>query len=293
MRITNNQMYENLMSGINKQLKIKNDSNASIASGTRFQRPAQAGLDYKTSLDLRHTQSQIQGSLESLTIAESRLSASQTMLSDISNVLKRAQTLAVQQASGQIGPQEHAATVNEVNHLLDQVANSANQQWQGEFLFSGTAVGTQPFSVDGSGVYQYQGSNQDRTVSVSTRQSINSNIRGDEVAFSQAFSSLTNFQTALANNDQTSIANAISELTAAGNGIIDLTSNVGGQIKALQSYTQSYKDMKFSIDKRLNEHEAADIPALVAAMQQADTALQASYSQIANIKNLSLVNFLR
>ncbi len=293
MRITNNQIYENLMSGINKQLKIKNDSNASISSGTRFQRPAQAGSDYKTSLDLRHTQSQIQGSLESLTVAESRLSASQTLLNDMSNVLKRAQTLAVQQSSGQIGPQEHAAAVSEVTHLLDQVANSANQQWQGEFLFSGTAVNTQPFAVDALGVYQYQGSDQDRTVSVSTRQSINSNVRGDEAAFAQAFSSLTNFQTALVNNDQASIANAISELTTAGNSVIDLTSNVGGQIKAIQSYTQSYEDMKFSIDKRLNEHEAADIPALVAAMQQADTALQASYSQIANIKNLSLVNFLR
>lgn len=293
MRITNNQMYENLLSGINKQLKIKNDGNASIASGTRFQRPAQAGLDYKTSLDLRHTQGQIQGSLEALTIADSRLSASQTMLHDISNVLTRAQTLAVQQASGQIGTQEHAAAAVEVRHLLDQAVNSANQQWQGEALFSGTAVNQQAFKQDAFGAYQYQGSNQDRIVSVSSTQTLTSNVRGDEPAFTNTFSALSNFQNALLNNDQAGIATAISELTTASNNMVDLTSRVGGQISAIQSYTQSYEDMKFAIDKRMNTHEAADVPALVAAMQQADIALQASYSQIANIKSLSLVNFLR
>jgi len=293
MRITNSQLYENLMSGINKQLQIKNDGNASVASGTRFQRPSQAGLDYKTSLDLRHTQSQIKGGLEALTIAESRLSASQTMLNDITNVLTRAQSVAVQQASGQIGGQERAAAAAEVAHLLDQVANSANQQWQGESLFAGTAVGQQSFAPDAFGAYQYQGSNQDRVVVISTRQSITSNVRGDEQAFSNTFSALINFQTALLANDQTGIATAISELTTANNNMIDLTSRVGGQISAIQSYNQSYQDMKFTLDKRLNQHEAADIPALVASMQQADIALQASYSQIAQIKSLSLVNFLR
>ncbi len=293
MRITNNQMYENLLSGINKQLKIKNDGNASIASGTRFQRPAQAGLDYKTSLDLRHTQGQIQGGLEALTVADSRLSASQTMLHDISNVLTRAQTLAVQQASGQIGAQEHAAAAIEVQHLLDQAVNSANQQWQGEALFSGTAVNQQAFKQDALGAYQYQGSNQDRIVSVSSTQTLTSNVRGDEPAFTNTFSALSNFQNALLNNDQAGMATAISELTTASNNMIDLTSRVGGQISAIQSYTQSYEDMKFAIDKRMNTHEAADVPALVAAMQKADIALQASYSQIANIKSLSLVNFLR
>ncbi len=293
MRISSNQQYESLMSGINKQLNIKNDANAAIASGTRFQQPSQAGLDYKTSLDLRHTQSQIQGSLESLSIAESRLSASQTMLSDISNVLNRAQTIAVQQASAQIGAQERNAAAAEVAHLLDQVANAANQKWQGEYLFSGTAVGTQSFAVDATGTYQYQGSDQDRTVSINTTQQMNSNVRGDDPAFLNTFSALSNFQTALLANDQAGIANAISELTTAGNDTINLTSQVGGQIKALQSYTQSYEDMKFTIDIRMNEHEAADVPALVAQMQQADIALQAAYSQIANIKSLSLINFLR
>ncbi len=293
MRVTQNQMYDSLTVGINKQLKIKNDANAAISSGTRFQRPAQAGLDYKISLDLRHTQSQIKGSVEALSVADSRLSASQTMLNDISNVLTRAQTIAVQQASAQTGSGEQLTAAVEVRHLLDQVANSANQTWMGEALFAGTDTGAIAFVQDATGAYQYQGSNQDRTVAVNTNQSITTNVRGDEPAFSNTFNALQSFITALETGDRQGISDAIGNITSATNEIVDLTSRVGGQINAIQNYKTSYDDMKFAIDKRLNEHESADVAKLVVDMQTADIALQASYTQIANLKNMSLINYLR
>ena len=293
MRVTQNQMYDSLTVGINKQLKIKNDANAAIASGTRFQRPAQAGLDYKISLDLRHTQSQIKGSVEALSIADSRLSASQTMLNDISNVLTRAQTLAVQQSSAQNSAGEQLTAAVEVRHLLDQVANSANQTWMGESLFAGTDTGATAFVQDATGAYQYQGSNQDRTVAINTNQSINTNVRGDEAAFTNTFTALQSFITALETGDRQGITDAIGSLTTATNDVIDLTSRVGGQISAIQSYKTSYDNMSFAIDKRLSEHESADVAKLVVDMQTADTALQAAYTQIANLKNLSLINYLR
>ena len=293
MRVTQNQMYDSLTVGINKQLKIKNDANAAISSGTRFQRPAQAGLDYKISLDLRHTQSQIKGSVEALSIADSRLSASQTMLNDISNVLTRAQTLAVQQSSAQNSAGEQLTAAVEVRHLLDQVANSANQTWMGESLFAGTDTGATAFVQDATGAYQYQGSNQDRTAAINTNQNINTNVRGDAAAFTNTFAALQSFITALETGDRQGITDAIGSLTRATNDVIDLTSRVGGQISAIQSYKSSYDDMSFAIDKRLSEHESADVAKLVVDMQMADTALQASYSQIANLKNMSLINYLR
>ncbi|OIQ00639.1 MAG: hypothetical protein AUK35_01965 [Zetaproteobacteria bacterium CG2_30_46_52] len=293
MRVTNNQIYDNLLSGVTKQLQVQADANAAVSSGKRFQRPSQAGLDYKISLDLRQTQTQIQGSLEALNTADSRLNASQTMLHDISNVLTRAQTIAVQQASAQIGSQEHLAALAEVNHLLDRVANASNQSFLGESLFAGSAVDKPAFAKDISGHYVYQGALQDRTVAITSSQNISSNIRGDTQAFADTFAALQNFQAALSNSDTSGISTAIGELTNANNGIVDLTSRVGGQISAIQSYRTSYEDMQFAIEKRMNSHEAADIPSLVAQLQTAENALQASYSQIAKVGSLSLVNFLR
>ncbi len=393
MRISTSMLYNNLLNGINNQQNIQNKGNANIASGTRFQTPAQAGVDYKTSLDLRHSQLNVQSSIDAVAEVESRLGMSQTMLNDMKNVMQRAETLAVQQASAQLSNAERQAALQEMIHLSDQLLADSNQQWQGQSLFAGTAVDRDAFISNplnvGAGIYAagantsitavaqtanpaavndaytvtldaagtsiasitngvganllpspvaltagsnlvslsnsveltisyngtpdtvnqaggslavsgataasitYDGSNQDRIVSVSATQQVVSNIRGDNAAFGAAFSAMLGFQTALQINDLAAIQTSLGALNAAGSGMIDLTAEAGAKFKAVQISKVSYQDMKLNLDQRLNTHEAVDIPATVAELQQSSIALQAAYSQVAQIKSLSLINFLR
>ena len=259
----------------------------------RFQRPADAGLDYKMSLDLRHAQVGVKGSLEAVKTAESRLGASQTMLNSMKNIMVRAQTLAVQQSSAGLGATDRSAAAVEVGHLLTQFANDANQKWQGQSLFAGTATDKSSFTLDGLGNYAYTGSSQDRIVAISDTLKVTSNIRGDNASFAAAFTALEDFKAALQTNDQAALQTALGGLNSAGNGMIDLTSEVGGRLSALGVTRTSFEDMQFTLNKRINEHEAVDVPAVVAQLQQSSIALQASYSQISQVKSLSLINFLR
>jgi len=292
MRVTTAQLYDSLLTGVKQQQNIQNSGNAKIASGTRFQTPAQAGIDYKTSLDLRHAQLGIQGSLESTITVESRLGSSQTLLNDMSNILQRAQVLATQMASEQVGATERQAAAQEVNHLLDQMFADANQQWQGQSLFAGTAVDKPAFVKDIAGNITYNGSAQDRIVAISDQQQMVSNVRGDDPRFAAAFTAMQSFQTALQNNDQAAIQTSLGDLNSAGSGMIDLTSDIGARISAVRISRTSYEDMKVTLDKRLNDHEGVDIPAIVAQLQQSSIAMQAAYSQIAQLKSLSLTNYL-
>ncbi|MDQ6995671.1 MAG: hypothetical protein Q9M18_08765, partial [Mariprofundaceae bacterium] len=228
MRITAMQMYDTLLKGVNKQTKIQANTSEQVSSGLRFQRPSQAGLDYKISLDLRHAQKGMQGSLTAIKTAESRLGSSQTMLNDMKNIMVRAQTLAVQQSSANVGAAERQAAAVEVNHLLTQFANDANQKWQGQSLFAGTAVDKPAFTLNTlTGQYAYTGSAQDRTVAISDTHQIKSNVRGDDVRFAAAFTALQSFSAALTSNNQAGIQTALGDLNAASNGVVDLTSEVG------------------------------------------------------------------
>ena len=291
MRVTTTQMYDNLLAGVNKQLAIQAKGNEQISSGTRFQRPADAGLDYKISLDLRHAQVGVTGSLDAAKTAESRLGASQTMLNSMQNIMVRAQSLAVQQGSANVGAAERSSAAVEVGHLLTQFANDANKKWQGESLFAGTAVDQAAFTLN-AGLYTYTGSNQDRVVAISDTLKVTSNIRGDNPSFAAAFTALQDFKTALQANDQAAIQTALGSLNSAGNGMVDLTSEVGGKLSALAVTRTSFEDMQFTLNKRIDEHEAVNIPEVVAKLQQSSTALQASYSQISQLKSMSLINFL-
>ncbi|OIO69841.1 MAG: flagellar hook-associated protein 3 [Zetaproteobacteria bacterium CG1_02_53_45] len=394
MRISTAQIYNNLLSGISSQQNIQNRGNAQISSGTRFQTPAQAGLDYKVSLDIRHAQTGITGSIEAVSLVENRLTISQTMLSDMNNVLTRAQSLAVQQADATVSASQRASAAVEVSHLISRFFDDANLRWQGQSVFGGTAVDQPAFISNafnaGTAVYTagantsitavtqslnpnavndsyaitldaagtsitgitnaadtnllaapvalatganavtmsngvalsisyngvpdtvnqaagnltvsgalvqdtvtYNGNSQNRTVAVTPEQVVVSNVRGDNPAFTDAFTALKAFKDALNANDVTGIQNALGALTSAGDKVINLTTDVGGQLSAMKIYRTSYEDLKLQLDKQMNTHEAVDIPAVMAELQQSSIALQAAYSQIAQIKSLSLTNYLR
>ncbi len=295
MRISTSMLYNNLLTGINNQQNVQDTANTKIASGKRFSTPAESGLDYQVSLDLRHSQTGVQSSIDAIGTVESRLNISQTMLNSMSNIIKRAEVLAVQQSSAQMSNAERQSALQEATHLTDQLLSDSNQQWQGQSLFAGTAVDQTSFVDDGTatGTIKYNGSAQDSVVSVSSNQTVVSNIRGDNPAFSAAFNAMRDFKAALSNNDQVAIQTALGALNSAGNGMIDLTADAGARLKAVQISKTSFEDMKLSLDKQLNTHEGVDIPALVSEFQQSTIALKAAYSQISQMNSLSLVNFLR
>jgi len=292
MRVTQNQLYDTLLTGIRNQLDIQAKGNAQVSSGKRFQRPAQAALDYKTSLDIRHAQTGVQSSLKAINTASTRLNNSMSTLNGMQQLLVRAQTLAVQQSSGQIGASERLVAAAEVSRLRDQLLSFANQQLDGQSLFAGTAVNQNAFTLSGS-VVSYNGNTQDRTVAISSSQTVVSNVRGDKTAFTQAFSAIEALNTALSTNNVTGIQTALGQLNTAGNSMTDLTAEVGGRVHTLDLQRQSFEDMQFNLEKRLNDHEGVDIPATISQLQQASVAMQAAFSQVASLRSLSLVNFLR
>jgi len=293
MRVSTSQIYNNLLSGINKQQGIQNTGNAQIASGNRFQTPAQAGLDYKVSLDIRHAQSGIKGSLAAVDLIDTRLSSSQTMLNDMNNVLTRAQTLAVQQSDASMTASQRSTAAVEVDRLMTRFLDDANQRWQGQSLFAGTAVDRPAFVQDANGVVTYNGNDQNRMVALTPEQQVVSNVRGDNQAFTDAFNSLQAFKTALEVNDTAGIQTSLGSLNTAGDGIINLTADVGSQINAMGFYKTSYQDQQLQLDLQLSNHESADVAAVVVQLEQSSIALQAAYNQVSQLKTLSLINFLR
>ncbi len=391
MRISTTQQYNNLLQGINRQLEITASRGEQIAADKRFLRPSQAGFEYKTSLDFRHAQSAVNGSLTAIDIADSRLAATETILNDMKNILVRAQTLAVQANSAQLGVQERNSIAIEVTHLRDQIFSDMNEQWQSQSLFSGTAVdrpafttafnagsalftagantsiavsqtsnangvndtytitlnaaGTQIDAVtDGLGTnqlaapvvlaaganalnltngavldatfdgtpqantaggsltvtganpagnYAYNGSDQDRIVAISDTLTVISNVRGDDPAFLQALNGLNDFATALQNNDTAAIATSLTALTDSGQSIIDMTSEVGARMNSMTASKTANEDMRYTLDRSINNHEAVNIAEAMAQIQQANVVLQASYSLVSRLQSLSLVNFLR
>jgi len=292
MRVTSKQMYADLLAGIRQQMTTQNEGQISIASGKRFQRPAQASHDYKVSMDLRHSLTGVQSSFSAIKTAKTRLEFSQSILDTMKNIFSRAQTLAIQQSTNP--DTSSGAAIIEVDQLRKQLMDLANSRWQGESIFAGTAVKQDAFVADPvTGNITYNGNSHDRVVAISPTLTAISNVRGDGQAFTDAFASLKALETAMTANDGAAIRGSLTTLRTAGDGIIDLNSEVGGRIHTLDLQKQSYQDIESMLAQRLSKHESVDIPATVSRIQEASVALQAIYAEVAKLQNLSLVNFLR
>jgi len=228
MKVTSQQMYDTLLAGISQQLQTQSTATAQISSGKRYTRPSQDGMGYKQSLDIRHVQSGLSASLGAISTAKSRLSASQSALSQMQPLIQRAQTIAVQQANATLSPSERQAAVAEVSTLRDQLLALANQKFSGEYLFSGTATGKPAYSsAFSAGTAQYAA---DTTASQNTGitnvvQTANPNAANDTYAIT--VDPATNQVTSVTNSAGTNVLQGGSvALTANSQNTLNLTNGV-------------------------------------------------------------------
>ncbi len=392
MRITTQQIFDNLLSGVRQQQKTQAQGTEQISSGYKFTRPGESPLAFRKSVDIRHVQAGIKSSLGGLSTAKLRLGASSSALSQMLPLLQRAQVLAVQQASGALGTTGRQAAEVELTRLQSQLLALSNQKFEGGSLFAGTATnqaafsnafnagagtyaqdmntsmtsvtqtanpnavnGTYTMTLDASGTHMtsikngagtellatpvtlasgtntfslsngvtlsanftgpaqtntkggvltvtganvaghihYTGDTRNRKVAVTSTQTVISNVRGDRPAFTQAFASIKALETALATNNVPGIKTALGQLNAAGNAMTELTAEVGGRLASVALREQVFQSLQTQTEQRLGQLENTDIAAVVTRLSRSQVALQATFSEISRIGNLSLVRFLK
>jgi flagellar hook-associated protein 3 FlgL len=293
MRITTQSIYDKLLAGINNQMQTQAEGTEQISTGRRFSRPSQDGVAYKTSLDIRHTQSGLEASLQAIGVAKLRLGVSENVLSQVVPIMQRAEVLAVQQSNGGLSADERQAASIEVAALQDQLLALANTAFEGKALFAGTATDVTPISIDGLGNAVYQGNAQDRVVAITPTQSLVSNVRADHTAFNQVFSSIKSLKDALTGNDVPGIQASIDLISTASKSMIGLNAEVGGRLNSLSMRENTFLSMESQMQIQLSQHENVDMAEVAMRLAQSETSLKAAYAEVAKFNQLSLVNFLR
>jgi flagellin-like hook-associated protein FlgL len=295
MIISSQQMVDTLLTGMqNQQQTVATDTNQ-LSSGQRFTTASQDPVAYEKSLSMRDMQSGITGSLSALDTAGSQLGMSQSVLSQMQPLLQRAQTLAVQMSSANSGTASYAAALNEVKALQQQFLNFANQTWQGQPLFAGTNTGVSAaFTMNTTtGAVTYNGNAKNPSIVISPTQSVDLGANGSNAAFTQAFSAFQGFTSALASGNVAGMQSAINGFSSASTSLTNLTAQVGGTLGSVNTQKATYQNLQTQVATSLSNNESADVAKAATQLNQANVALQAIYSELAKIGNISLVNYLK
>lgn len=292
MRIGTLQPLDTLLAGIQRQLGEQARLNEKMVSGKRFNLPSDNPSAFQQSVNFQHVMTVLKGGKSAIEIGKFRLQASMEALSQIQDLLNRAQVVATQQANAGVSNSERQIAASEVQRLLDEAMNLANATWQGEPLFAGTKIGSAPFVKNPAGVVTYQGNSQPRTIVVDNNITLVGSISGAELAFTQTFSALEKLAASLQANDVAGIRNSLGGLKQASLSIVDLNAQAGAYFQVLDAHQKSVENATMLLEKQVARHEQADLPSLVVQIEQSNTALQALYAQVKRTSQLSLVNYL-
>lgn len=113
--------------------------------------------------------------------ANTSLELEEQALTDATDTIQSAQSLATEANDGSLTSADQQDIATQLQQLLEQLVATANStDSNGNYLFSGTASGTQPFADSGSGV-TYSGSESVNQIEIASDQSISQGDTGSSV----------------------------------------------------------------------------------------------------------------
>jgi len=155
--------------------------------------------------------------LQNISSLQSRLQVSDSALSNVVTALNRALSIGTEGANGTLNTADRQAVATEVQGLTSQLLSLANTTYQGTYLFSGTAVATQPFTLNtATNAVTYGGNANTTSVQISTGNSINTSVPGSQLftnAAGSAFGALQDLYTSLISGNN--IPAAVTEVSSA------------------------------------------------------------------------------
>src|SRR5271165_6777743 len=151
---------------------------------------------------------------QNISTLQGRFQVADSTISNVVQVLTRALSVGTEGANGTLTAADRQAIAGEVKGLLNQTVGLANTSYQGAYLFSGTSVNTQPFTLDDvTGAVTYNGNPNSSSVELSNGNSISANVPGDQLFQNGAgsvFGALQDLYTAL--NTGVNMPAAVSEV---------------------------------------------------------------------------------
>jgi flagellar hook-associated protein 3 FlgL len=227
---------------------------------------------------------------------QTRLQVSDSALSNVVAVLTRAVSIGTEGANGTLSAADRQAVAGEVQGLSTQLLSLANTAYQGTYLFSGTAVTTQPFTLNNAtNAVTYNGNANTTSVQISSGNSISSSVPGTQLftnAAGSAFGALQNLFASLisGSNIGQAVAQVNSALTQVGVQRVAY-GNALNQITLSESFLNQDK---INLSSQENTLIAADPAKAATDFAQAQIAHQATLSATGRILNLpTLLDFLK
>lgn len=297
MRVATRSIYIDIQQGIMRlsgDLKILNEK---LASGKMMNRPSDNPLSLMDALRLKKTLSQIERYNKNIETGESWLQLSESVLSQVVEIVYRAKEITVQMASDTQTSETRAYAANAVGHLLDQAIALGNTELGGSYIFAGYRTQTIPFTkITSAGMEtaQYHGDTNDFQIQIGKDEFLPIGRNGQNVFIdSGLFDVLGVLKRALETNDGEMIREQLDGLEEVIDYFNNQIADVGSRGNRINWKKTVLNQLSLNLTERISQVEDADYSEVIVELKEKELAYQAALASAVRLTELSILNYLR
>jgi flagellar hook-associated protein 3 FlgL len=291
----NPDLVGNMLEGLSLDQQQEDQAIQELSTGRKVNQPSDNPAAVAGLIVNNAQTSAVSSYLSNISSLQSSLQVADSTLNSVTTSLTQAISLGVQGTDSTLNQSDRDAIAQQVDGIQQQILGYANQSFEGNYLFAGTAVNTQPFVTDSSsssGV-NYVGNTGVNNVEIGDGQAVPANLPGSQIftaAGANVFQALSDLSTALQSGSN--IPAAETELQNAFDQVNTQRTFYGTTLSRLNTATSFLNAENLQLSQEQNNLVGADTATAVTELTQADTAYQATLAAGGKISQLSLLDYL-
>lgn len=290
MRVTSSATYRSFLTRLdvlNQQMDIANQQ---MSSGKKLVNLGSSPSGSADLVGLRADLAQLDQFKSNAADGSFFLTLTDSALSSVYNLVTSIYTKGSAVSSDTNNASERATTATEVRGLRDQILALANSEARGRYIFAGSEVLSQAFTIAGDTV-TYQGDQSINSIEVDTGVMVKQNVPGSTV-FAPVFAAVGALLTALDNNDQVAMKAALGQFSGNLADLSEVRARVGSDLGRLQDLQVQQDSEKTGLSARKNVIESVNMAEVATQLTQIKTALNATLTAESMVGQNNLFDFL-
>lgn len=298
-RITPLMTTNQILGEINQSQNALAQTEEELSTGKTINTPSDNPYGAALAVQLNGQLSQLNDYNGNIVDGQAWTQTATTALGSIQSEVQRAQELVIQAGNGNVSASQRADIGAEINQIVSDIKSTANTQYNGQYVFSGTSTQTPPYDSSGAylsgGAYaavtRQIGPASQATVSVNISQALGSDISSTGNGL---LSQLSQIASDLTSNTNTGALNTtdLSELQSGLDSLSTLQTQLGSATDQMSMASSTISDMQTSVNSDLSNDEDANMATTMTTYSNEEAAFTAALKAGASIVQTSLMDFL-
>jgi flagellar hook-associated protein 3 FlgL len=285
------------LAGIETSLDRLDTTQQELSTGKRINQPSDDPSGTALTLNLNTQLANLTNYSNQVTDGTGWAQAQSSALTDITNAAQRIQELTTEAANGTQTTADMQASAQEVNQLIDEIKQDANTQYNGQYVFSGSATSTAPYQSGSNDTYGGNSGTVTRTIGPNTTLTVSANLQGvlgngQSSGDGQLLDTLRTIAGNMQSGNSSGLNANLSSLTTNLNSLTGLSANVGATQDRLQMASSRIQTLQTNDTQVLSNTQDADMASTEINFSTQQAALTAALQAGAHIVQESLMNFL-